>query len=85
MILSCFLLFEEDSNCFLLFVVFSVAFNFIWLFEYVSNFLKVVLGCCASGLGCLRCQGSSSSIVLGFFGLFKLQTSLLFLWKFLYA
>ena len=31
-ILSCFLLFEEDSNCFLLLLVFSVAFNFFWLF-----------------------------------------------------
>ena len=27
-ILSCFLLLEEDSNCFLLLLVFSVAFNF---------------------------------------------------------
>ena len=42
MILSSFLLFEEDSNCFLLFLMFSVAFHFIWLFGNVSNFLKVV-------------------------------------------
>ena len=66
MILSCFRLFEEDSNCFLLFLVFSVTFNFIWLFANVSNFLKVVLGCCASRLGCLRCQGFSSQFVFGF-------------------
>ena len=55
MILSCFLLLEEDSNCSLLFCVFSVVFNFIRLFRKVPNFLKVVLGYCASRLVCLRC------------------------------
>ena len=54
-ILPSFLLFEEGSNCFLLFSVFSVVFNFMWLFGNVCNILKIVLGCCATRLGCLLC------------------------------
>ena len=53
------------------FFVLSVVSNFIWLFGNVSNFQKVVLGCCAGLLGCLH-----RKVVLGCFGLFNLHTSL---------
>ena len=44
------------------FFVLSVVSNFIWLFGNVSNFQKVVLGCCAGLLGCLH-----RKVVLGCF------------------